>query len=637
MVRDFQNTVLAKLPQIPVGGRLTLFLDNWKKITSDQWVLSVIKEGYKLEFLSIPLPTGIRPTVVPVLDQELISQEIDSLLQKDCIEKVKAQNALDGFYSTFFLVPKKNGTMRPVINLRPLNRYLAKKHFKMDTLSKVINLLIPKDSAITIDLSDAYLHIPIFHGHRKYLGFCFKNQCYQWKVMCFGPTSAPRVFTKLVSVVAAYLRIQNVRLAVYLDGWLNLNQNKCSLLQDRELCLNLLVSLGFMINLKKSNLYPSQNLIHLGALLILRRGLVLPTEERFVKIQLALIPLCHLTVKARDFLHLLGLMASCIELVPNARLYMRPIQLHLVFLDTSQRPNGKVSSLYSSSQISSELVETESKHFQGSLCSKNDDRSNNHNRCFKTYVRGSFGQPVCTRQMEYTATKLAYQSFGNGGHFFDNDTFLTPDKREICFNQIGQHDLCSVYQSPGRYSIQQTVHENMGDMESCNSESNDFESSPYLRQRHCISMSHQKVLATEWSLKKEIVQNIFAIWGHPLMDLFASERNHQSELFCTWFPSHRAFATDALSITWENMFAYAYPPICLIPKVLKHMSQFQCEIILIAPRWPCRHWYTELLQFLIASPIQLSQIPDLLAQPFSKNLSPEPSKLSSSGMETVNR
>ena len=167
----------------------------------------------------------------------------------------------------------------------------------MDTLSEVINLLRPKDWAITIDLSDAYLHIPIFHGHRKYLRFCFKNQCYQWKVMCFGPTSAPRVFTKLVSVVAAYLRIQNDRLAVYLDDWLNLNQNKCSLLQDRKLCLNLLVSLGFMINLKKSNLYPSQNLIYLGALLSLRRGLILPTEERFAKIQLALIPLCHLTLK----------------------------------------------------------------------------------------------------------------------------------------------------------------------------------------------------------------------------------------------------------------------------------------------------------------------------------------------------
>ena len=37
-------------PQISVGGRLRFFMENWGKITDDQWVLSVIEEGYKLEF-----------------------------------------------------------------------------------------------------------------------------------------------------------------------------------------------------------------------------------------------------------------------------------------------------------------------------------------------------------------------------------------------------------------------------------------------------------------------------------------------------------------------------------------------------------------------------------------------------------
>lgn len=104
---------------------MRLFQKNWEKITSDQWVLSTIKEGYKLEFLQIPQDTGIRPTVVPVRDQGLILQEINSLILKDAIEKVDAQNAHKGFYSTLFLVPKKNGKLRPVINLKPLNRYLA--------------------------------------------------------------------------------------------------------------------------------------------------------------------------------------------------------------------------------------------------------------------------------------------------------------------------------------------------------------------------------------------------------------------------------------------------------------------------------------------------------------------------------
>jgi hypothetical protein len=53
-------------------------------------------------------------------------------------------------------------------------------------------------------------------------------------------------------------------------------------------------------------------------------------------------------------------------------------------------------------------------------------------------------------------------------------------------------------------------------------------------------------------------------------------------------PHTEALAVDALTISWEKMYAYAYPPICLIPKILQYMRQFHCQIILIAPQWPRR-------------------------------------------------
>ena len=33
------------------GGRLQHLAQNWEMILTDQWVLSIIKEGYKLEFI----------------------------------------------------------------------------------------------------------------------------------------------------------------------------------------------------------------------------------------------------------------------------------------------------------------------------------------------------------------------------------------------------------------------------------------------------------------------------------------------------------------------------------------------------------------------------------------------------------
>ncbi|VDI49374.1 Hypothetical predicted protein [Mytilus galloprovincialis] len=96
----------------------------------------------------------------------------------------------------------------------------------MDSLNSVLNLVQKGDWAISLDLKDAYFHIPIHETHKKYLRFCVNNQCYQFRVLCFGPTSAPRIFTKVCSVVAAHLRAQNIRLATYLDDWFLLNQTK---------------------------------------------------------------------------------------------------------------------------------------------------------------------------------------------------------------------------------------------------------------------------------------------------------------------------------------------------------------------------------------------------------------------------
>lgn len=95
-----------------------------------------------------------------------------------------------------------------------------------DTITKVLNLVKQGDWAISLDLKDAYFHVQIFKKHKEFLRFCVNNQVYKFKALCFGPTSSPRVFTKVVSVVASHLRKQNIRLAIYLDDWLGVNQVK---------------------------------------------------------------------------------------------------------------------------------------------------------------------------------------------------------------------------------------------------------------------------------------------------------------------------------------------------------------------------------------------------------------------------
>ena len=134
-------------------------------------------------------------------------------------------------------------------------------------------------------------------------------------------------------------------------------------------------------------------------------------------------------------------------------------------------------------------------------------------------------------------------------------------------------------------------------------------------------LSRFKVQPTEWTLNKKIVLKLFTIWEVPHIDLFAS---HQTQVYCLWNPDHLAYAIDALTIPWNNMFAYAYPPICLIPKILQHMTKYICQLILIAPHWPRRHWFPNLLKLIADFPRKFPVREDLQHQPKSNILHPNP-------------
>ena len=89
----------------------------------------------------------------------ILNSDVGKLLEKAAIEPVPFAKRQEGFYSTFFLVPKKSGELRPVLNLRPLNQYLETKHFKIDTLSKVLNFVKKGDWGISVDLRRLFSYI----------------------------------------------------------------------------------------------------------------------------------------------------------------------------------------------------------------------------------------------------------------------------------------------------------------------------------------------------------------------------------------------------------------------------------------------------------------------------------------------
>ena len=145
-----------------------------------------------------------------------------------------------------------------------------------------------------------------------------------------------------------------------------------------------------------------------------------------------------------------------------------------------------------------------------------------------------------------------------------------------------------------------------------------------------------KRISTEWSLNQEIANKIFQIMDFPSIDLFATRLNHRLPLYVSPIPDQKALSIDALTMDWNHIHAYAFPPFHLIPAVINKIRLSQCKIVLIAPLWPDRPWFPELLGLLVSPPVFLPVIPNLLAQLKSRILHQNPGHLQLHAWELSN-
>ena len=203
----------------PVGACLLNYRQAWEEITEDQWILDVLENGYAPEFQdsrpSLTREWFNHDSATPQ-NSALLQDQVRELLSKDAIEEVHDPSSL-GHYSHVFLVPKKNGKLRPVINLKPLNRTLVCPTFKMETVAEVTSAVREGDWATSLDLTDGYFHVPIAPWFRKYLRFVVNGKVFQFRGLPFGLCTAPLVFTRMLSPLSVFLHSRGVILHRYLD------------------------------------------------------------------------------------------------------------------------------------------------------------------------------------------------------------------------------------------------------------------------------------------------------------------------------------------------------------------------------------------------------------------------------------
>ena len=220
--------------------------------------------------------------------------------------------------------------LRLIIDLSVLNHFVYTQTFKMETQRKVKDAIQLNDWALSLDLTDAYLHVLIHPRSHKYLRFTLRGRVYQFKALPFGLSTSPFVFTCLMNVIVTFLRRRAITLHPYLDDWLARNQNRRRLLEHRQFILSLINSLGLIINYEKSDLVPAKVFTFIGMEFLTHINIVRVPQARQMKILETVRMFSQKTsVSARDFLSLLGQLNAAANLVMLGRLHLRPLQMSL--------------------------------------------------------------------------------------------------------------------------------------------------------------------------------------------------------------------------------------------------------------------------------------------------------------------
>ena len=140
----FYDNILTKLQKDVKnfkGGNLRYFSKNWYKYTKDKYILDIITNGLKLDLKQLPTQNSTSTYPLSSKENEIISVEIKKLLKKSV---VACSTPDEGeFISIIFTRDKKDGNKRMILNLKTFNKFVNYKHFKIQSINNVINLIMP--------------------------------------------------------------------------------------------------------------------------------------------------------------------------------------------------------------------------------------------------------------------------------------------------------------------------------------------------------------------------------------------------------------------------------------------------------------------------------------------------------------
>ncbi|XP_066596619.1 uncharacterized protein [Prorops nasuta] len=553
-----------------------------------------------------------------------MSEQI-ALLKRDRILEVPEEKG-PSFISKMFLIPKNNGDLRQIFDLRGVNKYITTKYFRLISQARVPEFLQPGDWMVRVDLSQAYFHVPIAPSHRCFLRLVYDKELLQMTSFPFGLSSAPHTFATITNWVAETLRLRGMRVVVYLDDFLLTSQSRTQLTSDFVEATNLMQSLGWKINFKKCVSVPCQELEFLGLIWNTRRGIIqLPTVKLARITQLSQKLLEKRSVSLKEIQCLLGHLNFANFIVHRGRLHCRHLQRFCARFK-QRRPRERI-------QVNSEVIQ-ELKWW----CAIISPSAPLHKRKATHFLTTDAADEGWGAQLigvhmsgSWTAQQLRWHS--NKKELFAVHMALRSQSHNLkearVLLQTDNRTVVAYIQKEGgtkSLELYELTYQLLKLIDDLKMEISAF----YLPGKYnniADSLSRKKNLP-EWHLLPVALKGIFKRWGVSEIDLFASAETAVVKTYASRDCKDRnALFIDAFSQPWNFGLAWIFPPPNLMPRVLSHLNVCQGNFLVVAPRWEKTFWMSDLVSRTLEPPITIKDLRNVLVDVTSSQPPPQVDQL----------
>ena len=598
---------IPTLDKMPLGGRLRHCIPNWNVVCNNKWVKNVVEFGYKIPLKYFPSQQRIpvNPTVSDGAHDVMVKEAIE-LKNKQAV--VVASHEPGEYISSYFAVPKPRspGKFRPILNLKFFNKCVKKYKFTMESLKAIRDWIKPGSWCVGLDLKDAFPHIPIHKDSRKYLRFKWLGELLQWIALPFGLTCSPRVITKVIKPIMAFLRATwAILISVYIDDMLIQARAPSEAILHAQIVMLTMMALGWSFNWEKSNLIPSQQVVHLGFLIDTKAMTLTCPKDKVVRLQnLCSTALSDEHVTVHNLERMLGTMESVRPSTPLAPLHYRGLQRQLLRAKVSERQPNLVILLSKKSLLNlrwwvapSGFAGNCSTFLQEEKPTVDIWSDANLNMGGARNSRGEWSQrawSVLEKSQDPHINLLEIRAAREGLALAVPGDKVRPhlDSTTACFyikNQGGtkgsllSKEACLMWEEAIARDITiLTPHWlSTGD----NAEA-DF-------------LTRNTLSQWDFRLDRDVFCMILETFQvRPTLDAFASSNTAQLPRYMTWYPDRNAVARDALLHPWDRV-TYLFPPVPLLLKVIMRIRQQQIRAVLVCPQWPTSLWWPLVLEMLV--------------------------------------